>query len=467
MMEKIKAIANDVRWNEILFTLMILSFPFGSSFLSFSVGFMTIYPYFVLLCILTVLGFFHSAKINTRLEKFYLLFLLFFLAYAAAFLPFAGSLRHALVDMRSIVLMLMTAWVFISVEKVIGFERWKSVVLFSFKLIFFLVLGFAAFEIMTGIHFAGFTTSQVEARGIEDSFAYTPVFLWDNPNNLVVYFFLIANVIILLEPAGPRKNMLTWLVVLTCFFISFVAQARLGILLSLFMMIVIGLHHLSGYLKTKNKNPVQVRYALFALVVLGVVYATKEKFYGIPGDKIRECRDMVLYQEYHTIEQRSRLLPQPLRYTDPTVKSDEEKKPEVESRDERMALLKNGVDFIISSKFLGIGPGQYTFRHDTNQIKYYAFGNNGAHFWLVELLSQYGIFVFLLYTVLLIALFWLGIKLYRSDRDLAVHILLALVCFGVCSIMPSAFLILDINWIFIVILVIICARLQPSKLTGR
>jgi hypothetical protein len=228
MIDKLKAIAGNKKWIEILFTLMLLSFPFGSFFLSFSIGFMTVYPFLMLLLLLAFLSFFQQRQKIEGLSKYYLWFMLLFFGYALAFLPFVDGKADAIIDLRSIVLMLLTAWVFISMRYFFGFEKWCEIILFAFYLLLGLVTLFAIVEISTGWHLEGAFTDKLAARRIQDSLSYVPVFLWDNPNTFVAYFLLIGGAIIMLEPKGQRKIFVVSTILILALMFSVIAEARLG-----------------------------------------------------------------------------------------------------------------------------------------------------------------------------------------------------------------------------------------------
>jgi len=459
MIEKLRSFANDSKWIEILFTLLILSFPFGSFFLSVSLGFMTIYPFLVLLCLLTFLGFWKTTKIKSKPERFFLFFLLFFFAYSIAFFPFVDGKADAVIDIRNIALMLMTAYVFISAEKVLGLEKWKSAILINSKIIFVMILLFGFFEMITGFHFVGEFTEKLIERGLDEKIIFNPVFLWDNPNNFNVYIFLIGWIIILLEPAGKQKNILTWLILAICFFISFVVESQVGLMLAMLMAVLIAFYQLSGFLKQDNR-PKLFYPILFVVLALGFVVLSKEMFYEIPADK------QMKYINYVPKNSPIQIAEVDSSLDSAQVAAPVKIAPEGayrESGGERMALIKNGIDFTIRSKFIGVGPGQYRYLHDAGKIKHMTSGNNGAHFWLVELLSQYGILIFLLYCGLLFWVLVMAVREWKINSDLSISIILSLICFAGVSVMPSGFLILDINWIFTAILIVVCSNFNDKK----
>lgn len=469
MFTTIRRIANDEKWIETLFMILILTFPFGSFFLSFSIGFMTVYPFLILLAAMSFLSFFRAHKSVSPLERYYLIFLCAFLIYGLVFLPFVDSKTHAASDIRSLVLMLMTGWVFIAVERVLGYEKWRLAILVTFKFIFFLVVSFAVFEVVSSFHFSGVFTEKILERGIRDYYSVTPVFLWDNPNNLASYVFLIGMVILLLEPPSPKKPVLSWLILFIWFIVSYITLSRIGLVVTLIAVPVVIYNQVRMYLQ--QGLAVFRKYLPYALLLVGiflVVFISKQKFFGIPVEQERIYQNTILKTELSDDSADLLVFPSlvdTVMHPIPTFSSaiDNSKR---NSESERMALIKNGIDFFVQSRYLGVGPGQFRYLHETDQIQYNTFGNNGAHFWFIEIISQYGLVIFIPYCILLIWLFGIALKSVRKEPEISSNLLFGLFCFTAVSIMPSAFLILDINWIFMAVLVIVCAHLSNRTVTN-
>jgi teichuronic acid biosynthesis protein TuaE len=450
-MLKLRNLARNQTLNETLLTLLILTFPFGSAYLSFSIGFMTIYPSFVILIALVFMGLIRRDLPGTAIEKYYLGFLLLFILVSIAHLPFVQGRGHALVDIRSVVLMLFMGYAFLSQGKFLGFEKWRITLRFAFTVVYILVCAVGLLEYLLGWHFAGSTTEHIIERRIWDMVVYSPIFLWDNPNNFLLYIILFGFILILLEPSGRKRNILFFIVTGLNLFFTAATMSRVGMMICVFSIIVCSSMMIVENLRAlKNKSKSGVYFVLFVIVSFAIVVVSKEKFYGLSGPSWAAAA----YPAYAGNE-----------VYDKDEKGGE--KPAVRiarnSSDERAALLKNGLDFFDESKMFGIGPGQYRFRHDYGRIKHNSFGNNGAHFWLVELISQFGLVVFVPYIFLFC---WLGLKMLKSikkDSNFVIYYVLAIIVFVIVSVMPSAFLILDINWIFTALLVVIAAN--TSSLT--
>lgn len=463
MIEKLKLISANRKVSEILFTLLILSFPFGSFFLSFSVGFMTVYPFLVLLVILSFLSFFMPKEKLNGIVKFYLVFGLLFFLYAIAFLPFVDGKSYAITDIRSIALMLMTTWVFSSLRAFLGFDKWREILLFSLKLIFILVAGFAIFEMVSGWHLAGEFTDKLSYRGIEDNMVFIPVFLWDNPNNFMVYVILISASIILLEPENNKKNYLVAGLLSLDLVFSIITEARIAILAVLIMIVIYAIKKALTISIKENKR--LVLYVFFVIGALGLALGSNDIYKGIPKSRIHKIqRGLPLYPIASGADHVQTHLSKPGKPL-LVILDDQGMDPQLtrNSKDERMALIKNGIAFVKESYFLGVGPGQYRYRHDQNQMKHFTWGNNGAHLWCIELISQYGIFIFAMYLAILLWVFVAVIKYFRKQSESAVGVLIGLVALVFVSALPSAFLILDIGWIFTAILILVVAELGSAK----
>ena len=459
MIEKLKQVAQHKKGVEVLFTLLILSFPFGSHFLSFSVGFMVVYPYLVLLGILTFLSIWIPREHMPKLVKYYLFFLVVFVLYALVFCFTVASKKYALVDIRSVVLMLLTTWVFVTMRYFFGFEKWRAILLFACKLILVLMLLVALGEITTGWHAAGGFTKKITERGLMDSLMYVPIFLWDNPNTFMVYFILIGMIVTALEPAGKTKDYQTVAFCLMGLVLAVNTESRISQLLIGILAFIYFVYRLQQ--ERKSISWTKIGYVLF--VVGAMAYAVKSNviFKEIPRTLERKVSGTEpRYPAPHASEHQDAALLQPHKVSnDAEYALKDSLALARNSMDERIALLRNGMDFASESSYLGIGPGQYRYRHDQNQVKHNAFGNNGAHFWLIELLSQYGILILTGYVIAIGWVFLVMLRYFKRSPELAIGLLMGLAALFCTSALPSAFLILDINWIFTAVLVIIAAEL--------
>lgn len=447
---------------ELLFTALLISFPFGSFIFSFSVGFMTIYPYLVLAMIFAFVGLRKLYFPNQKIEKIYLGFLIFFLLYALIQLLFVQSLKFALVDVRSIVLMLMTTYAFLFAKHVLGYERWKKVVFKCFIIVLIFISFFALVEVFFGWHIASSFTEKISIRGIDDDILNIPVFLWENPNNFLTYILLFTSIIILFLYDQPNKNVLV--LTLSIFSLFFIVKADSFIASILWIILngLVGLIYLIQNWKVRFKKYLPLIIALF--VCLGYVLVTKKIYTEIPRSSLITARCAEHFYPQTGVGEH-------LNNDVALLKSEKEDLQKIQhaekmhlrnSTSERLALIRNGIDFFIDSYFLGIGPGQYRYKHDNNEIRTFAFGNNGPHAYVIELLSQFGLLITGAFMLFFLYFLVMVIKLRKKNHFVFLSALVALIVFCACTVLPSAFLIMDINWIFLIVFVIYIQQMQEK-----
>lgn len=429
---------------EFFYISFLVLLPFGAFFLPVSIGVMTLYPQLISLLVLCAVALLNFNKLDKGLAKWYLWFCLIWLCYALVFIPFVNSIPDAIIDIRSLIMMFLTSLGFVFVKYRSGYERWHQITLTIFKLIFFFIFIVSLVEMLAGIHMQGAFTTKIIERGIIDQLVYTPVFLLDNPNTVFVYLLLFGMLIINMEPESPAKKWLKWFILLACFIVSYVSFARIGNQICLFIAFCMAAYDVATFLKKKNLN---TRYPLIVMIAVGaVVFIPMEKYYG-PIWRFKETgKELHNMNEMISMSQISK-----------------ENKIEMNSNKIRVALIKNGLDYTMRSKLMGIGPGQFRYKERVNDKKYYTTTVEGPHFWFLEIVSQYGILIFLGYLFFLWMIFFKAVKQFKTDSSKSFYIVLSLVVFCTVSVMPSAFLILDVNWIFILTLIILVSEYQSAK----
>ncbi|WP_430404667.1 O-antigen ligase family protein [Fluviicola sp.] len=131
----------------------------------------------------------------------------------------------------------------------------------------------------------------------------------------------------------------------------------------------------------------------------------------------------------------------------------------------RKNLVLNGLEYLKSSHYMGLGAGGFQVCNMKKMNKYPDDGVGGAHNFVIEILSQYGIIVFLL----LLSIFsWIGIEFIRALRTkrwsekhfLVLWLFITLIFMGNSN---STFLSLPINWFLMVVLLIFANDLKKPK----
>lgn len=118
----------------------------------------------------------------------------------------------------------------------------------------------------------------------------------------------------------------------------------------------------------------------------------------------------------------------------------------------RYLLLLDGLDIFLKSHFLGTGPASFTtyLRINGHRSKYV-----NPHNWWIEILSQYGIIVFISYMGMLLYIFAKNVQCYfKNNNFIILQCLCMLVAYVIASIAPSSFLGYGYQWIIIALEII-------------
>ena len=140
------------------------------------------------------------------------------------------------------------------------------------------------------------------------------------------------------------------------------------------------------------------------------------------------------------------------------------------SRKIRTALIKNGLHFTKDSYLMGTGPGGFMVKMGSADRVYFADNFVNPHAWWIEILSQYGAIVFLLYFGWMVYLLW---YLFQSSLHSGKNSLPSIRLIGfcasftlaylLCSNSSSSFMALPINWISLAIIAISADKLRENK----
>ena len=131
----------------------------------------------------------------------------------------------------------------------------------------------------------------------------------------------------------------------------------------------------------------------------------------------------------------------------------------------RKNLVLNGMDYLEKSRYLGVGPGGFQANNQLKRNKYPDNGVGGAHNFIIEILSQYGVLVF----GLLLSLFvWIFYRLFRAfskglwseKHFLVLWLFVTLVLMGNAN---STFLSLPMNWVLVILLLVFANELMEPR----
>lgn len=433
---------------KILFQLLIISFPFGAKIFPFSLGILTVYPYLILLGILILFSFFFKSKKYELFNRIALGYFFILFIYGMVLACFSWEKEYSLFDLRSLFLYTATIYLFFRSEQIMGWKEMKRVLGDLFSVLFIAFTFIALFEYLTGIHFSGYFTQVIYQLPVS-SITYNALFIYDNPNNFITYYILIGSLAIILCDKIRNNFAFSILVAVLIFTLSNLNNSRCGELSSIILLIEVIVIHFKS-IKTygiDNLIPILV-IALFIFVA----FFSNPLYYG----PIWEKSDKYIENEILVVQTE-----EPFQVLDYNSLDTNKNKNEIISAYKmyrenvnihgsnaiRLKLIKNGIYLFLKSHGLGVGPGMYRYHHDTKQIPEDVGQQNGPHNWSVELLSQYGIVGILYFILFLFMAFWALFTIRKNFKNSAIFLLSTLVFF-IMSNSPSAFLLLDINWIF-------------------
>ena len=362
-----------------------------------------------------------------------------------------GMNSEALFDIRSLIFQLFFYCVILNVFSLLGDSKFKENIVTGLRLFFGILLFFGIFEFFTGIHFAGFTTEKFAEIPISNIF-YSPIFIYDNPNDYLCYGLIVLLFLLIFDSKLREKKFLIDLFLVIFFFFAQYADSKFGMWTSLILLSFHAIWMLLENAKSLNWKKVMPYFA--GLLLLVVLVISNPLFIGPKykdGANYR-LNDLKLLTEKEgdfeiqsaketlTLEDQNKLI----QYLD----SANTKSPEGSSSI-RKNLIFNGIEFIKEAPFLGIGPGAYRTRHIAGKVNNPVHTLTSAHNFPIELISQYGLFGWI-YFGIIGWLFIQSLKAWKSLKEEKNLWLIALFCIlPLLWMMPSSYLYLDINWLFL------------------
>lgn len=431
-----------------LLLFWFITMPFGSMIGALSLGFFTLNLNMVATALLLPMVFvtFRSWK-----PVSYILLAGVGLLLIRVGIWFAGNSVNAdaLFDLRSVSMYFIFTAIICSIASLNEIPR--NFVL-GVRFYFFIVFLFGIVEFISGFHITGSFVKFLETQPIGTG-DYAPLFVYDATNDYLVYLMLLFILWNRVDRklAKNRWMKLSFLLVFLLF--SLYASAKIAIAVVCIWMgvelipilitviqsgcyewgwIIGGVVTISLLLFINNWTPGPGYSTDSEKRVLNYLHVLHEENDSIRILTARELVDSVDYPRYiNAYYSRGRM----------------------HSRNIRMNLIKEGISHFSENPVLGIGPGQFRARKKAGLNKYNTDTIQSPHNYAIEILSQYGLFGIGFFLSILIALVLVirGSMTFERVKNL----LLAMGAFVLLSVPPSGFLYLDINWIFIPILLTI------------
>lgn len=426
----------------------VLTFLFGSSIFPISLRYFTLYPNLIFILLIFGISIFNFKIITNKVEKYSIGFFSVWSIYSFISIFLVEGKADAIIDFRSIILFSLTAYNLIWLKNYFGVDEFikkLNPLIFSIYL-FLIVIGLV--EYFSGYHFEGNYSQYILERpeqSIKASF-----FLFDNVNNLTTYIIGLGLILMTLN-IKENNLFITSTVLSSSLIYSYLLDSKIGIISCFIIGLVLIVKLLSKNFYFNIKAPLKSLYYLVLITLFGVCVLfnpiinnsnQRISFNGVKASTDILVIEKTAFTSKKIIEDKIPdglvLIKDTANYYAHTLKF------HYGSLNFRKAIFLNAWELFKEKPLLGIGPGQFRYSQKIGKQKYYSGTIQNPHFWLMEILAQYGIIILLGYIIILI----LSAFKKHLSWTLRVNSILILGAFLFASIMPSAFLILDINWMF-------------------
>jgi len=433
---------------KLIFQLWMISFPFGSMILSISFGFFTLYPYLLLLGLLLIFSLFFKKGKRPLFSKIALSYFVLLFLYAIVLAVTSWEKSYSLFDLRNVALFVSTIYLLHRSSDIMGWKETKRILGELFSLFFIIFTLIALFEFFTGIHIKGLFTQKLLDLPAT-SITYNPIFIYDNPNNFITYYILIGISSILLNDKIKNSILTCLLVISLLFFFINLNNSRFGEISIFVLFSGVLILHFSRIKQYLFKLILPITIVVFFVIL---TFLSNPLYFGplwINCNRYIENEILLIQtQKPYKVFSHNNLDSIPNKNEIVSAyKSYKEIQDAKGSNKIRAKLIKNGVYLFKLSHGLGVGPGMYRYYHDKKQIPENVEKQNGPHNWTIELLSQYGI-VGILYFLLFSYMIIVSILSIKKAKVSVILFLFSTFIFFIMSNSPSAFGLLEINWIF-------------------
>lgn len=399
--------------------MLLFTFPEQGQLFTIPIGDFHLFAFRIVLPVTFLLLLaYGDIKLTGRFGQWFLILLLVWIAYAVISLLWARSISWALFDIAYLAVALMT---FVTISSLYVALNDRHTPLARGWLTAFLVLiPIAVWEIVTGDHLEGKWLEHSQVEFIDHPNRFMPATTFGNPNDYTS--FLVMTMPLALIVFRYRYQVLSWCFVLAAIVMSYFASSRMALLtLCLQMVTVIVIALLKRSLLPRS-------YLLGGAASLVLLVAV---IWFIKADK----------------------------GTGP------ERPAEERSEGIRLSLIRSGWHFFTESRGLGIGAGNFETYLEETETPYPKPHVRNPHNWYMEILSEYGVLIFLGVALFMAAL---GIKsiaglLRTADPATlvtAMFCVLTVASYLIICCLSSTFMNKLFNWIPLTALIIGCDQLR-------
>jgi len=404
-----------MNFQKIILYFTIISGFFGSAFLNFNVGLFSLFPFRIFLLLLWLIFicgiFLKKGKLNIfhiKIKK-YLLFLLFWLYWAILSFGWAGDKGEAI---REITFLFMGCFLIFFI--IFYFINLKDLKRFYYIWITVLIIliPIGIWEHLTGCH--------LKISGLAETIhpiaKFMPTTVFHNSNDFATFLGLTFPFILSwLHYKKRLKNKIFGFILLgTSFYLLLATESRANLLAFILIIFIFFL-----FLLNLNKK-------IKWLIAGGLVFSFLLLFSPVFTQQIFSQIDSQL-QSFTSEYQRT-----------------------IGSNAVRINLTKDAIYYLFHSYGFGVGAGNIEW-HIANFSPHDTSGILNLHNWWMEILANYGIFIFIGYLLFyfnLIYNFWKiwHQKLNINEKIICETLLLSLIGFSIASISSSSIMAFKPQW---------------------
>ncbi len=428
--------------------LWMLSFPFGAKIASFSIGFLTIYPNFVISLFLFS-GIFFTWKSWGNWYKiiFFFLSFWFFFSLLRSTL-FTNIDAAAKFDLRSLFMQMIYCGALFTLATSIKRNAFQQSFLTGIKLVLFILIGFGTWEFITANHFFDSKSVFNSTLPPESLLLHAPRFVYENVNDYILVLSFYLMLFFLVKKNSQQDFLLSLLSGIIIYLFSIFASSEFGKIIAYGFLFY-------SFLKIievqKFKEIPKIYYLTILISFIFILTQKIEVNFAISHPKIARLNSISILQKTDSkslkIESaRNVLTKKELREMSNYLDSVEMNRPD-RSVSLRKNLIFNGFFLIAKNPILGTGAGGYRRMCERKENPYFIKDHVSPHNFFIEIVSQYGYLGWLYFFFFGIIVFQIIRKFLQLRKKNLVFKILFFTLFPIFWMMPSAYLYLDIHWL--------------------
>ncbi|PCI48053.1 MAG: hypothetical protein COB49_06430 [Alphaproteobacteria bacterium] len=353
---------------------------------------------------------------NNKILSNFVLLGLFWVAWGSASLFWAEDSTAALKDVASVVFGFLPIFIFSALNAFDG----KSITVFrtGWLLAFLFASSVAVWELTTGNHLPGAWVDNAPPHVL----IFVVLSTFGNPNNFAAFCVLVSSIFIvkLFSNITMKKRLFYFSLIGVTIIFSFIAGSRLSmasIPLLLLIMMAQKIPH------KKVTFPI--------LIIIGIVVS------------------LIIQPKLSVMDSGGSEYSQGIE--------------KISSEQVRINLAKVGMHFLFETNFVGVGAGNFPYWTRHNRAPYHTFGMTNPHNYTIEIISQYGLLVFMAFAAFFIGLGLVairGIKMANSIADSELmensqYLIFGLGAYALASVSNSAWIAAPYNILFLTYLTIL------------